>query len=179
MIDKELSLGRVAGPFPSPPFPNFHSSPLGLVEKKEPGAYRIIHDLSFPDGQSVNSGISPELTKVHCQSLDDAIDIIVSLGTDCRISKADVEQAYRIIPIHPDSVHLLGFSWEGSYYYDRCLPFGLSISCRIFEAFSQAIHWILVHLLKVPKLTHILDDFMFLALLILIPAPHLFSHFLP
>ena len=36
-------------------------SPLGLVEKKTPGTYRIIHHLSFPEGSSINDGI-PEKT---------------------------------------------------------------------------------------------------------------------
>ena len=161
MIENEISLGRVAGPFQSPPLPSFHSSPLGLVAKKEPGSYRIIHDLSFPIGNSVNSGISPECTKVSYQTLDEALEIICTLGNECLIAKADIESAYRIIPIHPDSVHLLGFTWEGKFYYDRCLPFGLSVSCRIFEAFSHAIHWILIHHFNIPNITHILDDFMF------------------
>ncbi|KAK2188797.1 hypothetical protein NP493_121g04040 [Ridgeia piscesae] len=30
------------------PFPNFQSSPLGLVPKHDPGKLRLIHDLSFP-----------------------------------------------------------------------------------------------------------------------------------
>ena len=161
MIDKECKLGRVAGPFSTPPLSNFHSSPLGLVAKKEPGSFRIIHDLSFPIGRSVNSGIPPECSKVRYQTLDDALKIIVGLGGECLIAKADIESAYRIIPIHPDSVHLLGFTWEDHFYYDRCLPFGLSISCRIFEAFSSAIHWILSFHFNVPSLTHIIDDFMF------------------
>ena len=33
-LDKEVSLGRVAGPFSAPPFPNFQVSPIGLVPKK-------------------------------------------------------------------------------------------------------------------------------------------------
>ena len=161
MIAKEVSLERVAGPFSRPPLSNFHSSPLGLVAKKEPGAFRIIHDLSFPEGKSVNSGIPSHCSKVHYQTLDDALEIIVALGDNALIAKADIESAYRIIPIHPDSVHLLGFTWEGNYYYDRCLPFGLSVSCRIFEAFSHALHWILMHHFRVPQMTHIIDDFMF------------------
>ena len=31
----EISLGRVAGPFDNPPFPNFQVSPIGLVPKKQ------------------------------------------------------------------------------------------------------------------------------------------------
>lgn len=36
-INKELELGRVAGPFASIPFPNLQVSPLGLVPKHNPG----------------------------------------------------------------------------------------------------------------------------------------------
>ena len=31
---KEVALGRVAGPLPTPLFPNFQVSPIGLVPKK-------------------------------------------------------------------------------------------------------------------------------------------------
>ena len=33
-LSREVALGRVAGPFPSPPLPNFQVSPIGLVPKK-------------------------------------------------------------------------------------------------------------------------------------------------
>ena len=39
-IDKEVSEGRVVGPFSYPPLPNLRISPLGLVEKKQPGEYK-------------------------------------------------------------------------------------------------------------------------------------------
>lgn len=32
-LAKEVALGRIAGPYDSPPFPNFHVSPIGLVPK--------------------------------------------------------------------------------------------------------------------------------------------------
>ena len=47
-LDHELALGRVAGPFARPTPPNLIISPLGVVPKKTPGEYRLIHDLSFP-----------------------------------------------------------------------------------------------------------------------------------
>ena len=49
-IQKEIEAGRVEGPFESPPFDNFRVSPLGLVSKKEPGEFRLIHHLSYPRG---------------------------------------------------------------------------------------------------------------------------------
>ena len=51
-LSKELSLGRISGPFISPPFTHYQSSTLGLVAKKEPNAFRLIHDLSYPQGNS-------------------------------------------------------------------------------------------------------------------------------
>ena len=58
MIASDLNLGRTAGPFSAPPFEDIVISPLGLTPKKEPGAFRLIHDLLFPKGYSVNPGIT-------------------------------------------------------------------------------------------------------------------------
>ena len=49
-IIKELEAGRVVGPFTSLPFETLQVSPLGLVPKKQPGEYRVIHHLSYPEG---------------------------------------------------------------------------------------------------------------------------------
>jgi hypothetical protein len=62
---KELEAGRLAGPFISPPLKYFHVSPLGLVPKKQPGDFRMIHHLSFPNGTSVNDGIPDIETSVR------------------------------------------------------------------------------------------------------------------
>ena len=52
-LNHELAMGRVAGPFDSPTPPDLIISPLGVVPKKTPGEYRLIHDLSFPKDNSV------------------------------------------------------------------------------------------------------------------------------
>ena len=57
-ISKELAACQLAGPFDRPPFPNFRVSPLGVVPKKAPVEYRLIHHLSFPCGASVNDRYS-------------------------------------------------------------------------------------------------------------------------
>ena len=59
-LSKEKAKHRIAGPFTSNPFPNMVYSTLGLVPKKESGEFRLIHDLSFPKTNSVNSHIPPE-----------------------------------------------------------------------------------------------------------------------
>ena len=59
-LRKEMNLGRISNPSSIIPFQNFVCSPLGLVPKKTPGEFRIIHDLSFPKDCSVTSFI-PEI----------------------------------------------------------------------------------------------------------------------
>ena len=150
-IQKELDAGRAADPFDKPPLPNFQVSALGLVPKKVPGEFRVIHDLSYRKGDSINSMVSKEHATIHY----DLISVIKLLGSGSLVAKTDIESAFRLIPIHPHDYNLLGFVVDGKFYYDRCLPMGSSVSCRTFELFSNALQWIL----KVAYVWHLLDDF--------------------
>ena len=62
-LQKECDAGRIVGPFATPPFSNFPTSPRGLVPKKDPSEFRLIHHLSYPQGTSVNDFI-PD----HCST---------------------------------------------------------------------------------------------------------------
>ena len=141
-IHKEREAGRIAGPFALPPFPNFRYSPLGIVPKKDPSEFRLIHHLSYPNGSSVNDSIPEECCSVRYASIDDAIFVIKQTGAGCFMAKTDIKSAFRIIPIHPSDYSLLGMKWQDMYYFDRCLPMGCSSSCAIFEAFSTALEWL-------------------------------------
>ena len=138
-------------------------SPLGLVPKKEAGAFRLIHDLSFPKGYSINFGFIRQCCSVAYEDFDYFVSMLALVGQGCYIAKADIESAFRIIPIHPLDYHLLGFMMDNQYFYDRCLPMGCSVSCRLFEKFSCAVQWILSELFHVGAMSHILDDFMCLS----------------
>ena len=132
-------MDRIAGPFDQPPFESFWVSPLGLVPKKVPGEYRMIHHLSFPKGQSVNDGISVEYSHVQYATIDDAIKLIKEVGQGCYLAKTDFKSAFCIIPIRPEDYPLLGMTWQGKFYFDKCMPMGCSSSCRTFESFSTAL----------------------------------------
>lgn len=161
-LQKEISLGRIAGPFSSPPFTNLQCSPIGIVPKKEINEFRLIHHLSYPDGASINDFIPDELCSVSYATVDDAIKQIKKLGRNCLLAKTDIASAFRILPVHPDDHELLGIQFKGAFYYDRCLPMGCSISCSIFETFSTALQWIACSKFGVSNMLHILDDFLFL-----------------
>ena len=136
---------------------------MGIVPKKVPGEFRLIHHLSFPKGSSVNDGISPEHTSVRYATIDQAIKLILSAGQGCFLAKTDIKNSFQIIPIHPIDYGLLGMQWRGLYYYDRCMPMGCSSSCLTFETFSTAVEWIARHKLKIDYILHLLYDFLLVA----------------
>ena len=43
----------------------------------------------------------------------------------CILVKRDLAEASRHIPVAESDWWLLGFSWDGNYYMERYLPFGL------------------------------------------------------
>ena len=95
----------------------------------------------------MNDFIPDQFSSVQCASIGDAITLIKSLGRGCCMAKTDIKSAFRIIPIHPGDYHLLGMTWNNSYFFDRCLPMGCSSSCPIFEAFSTVLEWLAKHYL--------------------------------
>ena len=93
---KEVSLGRVAGPFYTPPFPTLHVISFGVISKKgQPGKWCLIADLSSPDGASVNDGINMEEFTLHYITVDQVICMVSSFGRDAIVAKFEVELAYR------------------------------------------------------------------------------------
>ena len=160
LLDEEIKCCRIAGPFNTIPFPNAFISPLGLIPKKVAGLFRLIHDLSFPKGNSVNDGIPQNLRTVHYESFDDAINYILNQGPGVRLMKCDIKSAYRLIPICPSDRPLLGFQWGDLYYFDKSLTMGLASACQIFECFSSAIKFILIRYIHNVFIVKILDDFL-------------------
>lgn len=161
-ILKEVQEGRVAGPFLSPPFANFRISPLGIIPKKEPNSFRMIHHLSYPFGSSLNDDIDAALCSVSYSSFDDALTKIRKLGHSALLAKADIKSAFRLLPIHPTAFNSLGFYFNNSYYFDKCLPMGCSLSCRYFEMFSSFLEWVVSYQSGSANLLHYLDDFIFM-----------------
>ena len=160
-LQAECAQGRVLGPLPPPPIPELHISRFGVIPKRsQPGKWRLIVDLSAPDEHSVNAGIPTELCSLRYPSLDAAARLIMTQGRGALMSKLDIKEAYRMVPVHPDDWFLLGMRWRGAYYIDTRLPFGLRSAPKIFTALADALQWILLQR-GLPNLLHYLDDFLF------------------
>ena len=93
----EVKLGRMAGPFEKLPIQNLRVSPIGLIPKSLSGTFRLIHNLSYPEFDSINEGIDKELCTVHYTNFDDAIQLVVRAGKDALLAKADVKSAFRLL----------------------------------------------------------------------------------
>lgn len=158
-LAEACSNGETAGPYDKPPFNPMHCSGLGVVPKKN-GKLRPIHHLSAPAGDSVNDGIAPDEYSLHYVTLDDAIALILKHGPGAYLSKVDVKSAFRICPVRRQDWPLLGIHWQGQFYFDRVLPFGLRSSPYIFNSVADAVQWILTHKFSIADLLHYLDDFL-------------------
>ena len=159
----EVQRGHTAGPFAAPPFDPFRVSPLGARLKSD-GSLRILLDLSQPHGSAVNDFIDKDQFTLQYTTMDSAIAAIHDLGpTGAMMAKIDLQHAFRIIPVRPDQYWLLGFQWNGSYYYDTKLSFGCRSSCKLFNDLADILANTVRHHSANPHTYHFLDDFWFLA----------------
>ena len=138
-MSKEIELKRIAGPFSQKPLSDLIISPIGLVPKAEPGS-RLIQHLSHPKGNSINDGIDPELCAVKYASFDDAVQLVASVGKDALMAKADIQSAFRLLPVHPEEFQLLGMKVKGSFFVDKSLPMGASCSPAFLRSFQPLLN---------------------------------------
>lgn len=157
-LQKELTAGRILGPYSMSQYPNVHISPFGVIPKSEPGKWRLIVDLSAPAGSSVNDSISKDLCSMSFMSVDDVATRVTKLGVGAHMAKFDLKAAYRNVPVRPDDRHLLGLQWKESVFVDANLPFGLRSAPAIFTAVADALASIIKGRIS-SWLDHYLDEF--------------------
>ena len=154
----ECSRGHTAGPYESPPCHPLRTSGIGVVEKKS-GGHRLIVHMSAPSGASVNDCIDRDQFHLAYITVDDIIKHVCKFGKGALIYKVDIKHAFRNIPVRKCDWPLLGMQWNGKYYVDKVLPFGLRSSPAIFNAVADGVQWICRNTYNLHSLEHYLDDF--------------------
>ena len=105
-VDKEAHLRALAGPIKTQPFEWLRLNPMMTREKKDPGNFRVILDLSFPPGDSVNGQINKHLPegapyKLHLPTPLQLANIITRKGKGALLFKLDLARAYHQLPSDP------------------------------------------------------------------------------
>ena len=169
-VIKEVQLKRYAGPFEEIPFKYYIQSPIGLVPKDGETKTRLIFHLSYPrgTGTSVNANTPEELTTVKYPDFDEAVRLCILSGKGCAAAKSDMTAAFRQLCIRKQDWQLLVMKAKNPkndkyyFFFDKCLPFGASISCAHFQAFSDTVSYIVMIKNKWENINY-LDDFFFAA----------------
>ena len=134
--NKEVCLGRVLGHLHLP-VPNLRVLPPGMVSKKAPGEFRLIHHWSYLQVETINDGIPQELCTVMYISFDSALCMVQSCRVGAELVKCDVKPAFCLLPVHPNDFELVGFAFEGSFFMVKALLISCSVSCTALECFSS------------------------------------------
>ena len=135
------------GPFSEHPIKNAHFSPFMTRFKPNSSNRRVIIDLTWPKGFSMNDGVEKNgymgsEFKLTFPTLDDLTQRLVKLGKGAHIYKVDVSRAFRHLKVDPYDYELLGLTWRGTYV-DTCLPFGTRHSSQFFQRTSDAVRHIM------------------------------------
>ena len=161
-LDKEIALGALCGPFPSNPLDRpLTVSPLQVAVGRS-GKPRVVIDLSFPRGSSVNDGIPRdsylgEPFILRLPGTDALVDLIRHYGPGCLLYKKDLSRAYRQLRVDPRDYHLLGIRHNHQLYFDIAPPFGLRSAAMMCQRTTNAVTF-MFHALGY-SCTNYIDDF--------------------
>ena len=151
-IEKESTYNAIIGPLDCIPFTQFVGiSPLSTRPKKDSEERRIIIDLSFPPGSSVNDGIQKDnylgfTAKLTFPKTDQLAERIFQLGKRAHMYKVDLHRYFRQLDLDPGDYSLIGYIIQGKLYFDKKVPMGVRSGPYIAQRVSSAITWILQQL---------------------------------
>ena len=155
-----VSKGFVSGPFDDPPFANFRVNPIFACIKR--GKVRPILNLSHPEGASFNDSIlESDVFKINTSTPRQVADRLLDLGTGAVMSKLDMSNAFKLIPVHPRFWRIQGFTWLGKFFFETQVVFGSSSGPSIFDRLHEIFLLIARIISKTfsPCFFRVLDDF--------------------
>ena len=95
MAHSESSCGRMLGLFTRDSIPEeVLISPIAAIPKDE-NDFRIIHDLTYPKGRSINSCIKKDDISCDYPTTKDVVRMLSKVGQGAFLWKIDLKSAYR------------------------------------------------------------------------------------
>ena len=148
-LQKEIKQKSILGPFKTCPFSSgIKISPLNSVPKKDSNERRVILDLSYPKGNSVNDFISKEFyleEKIDLMypKVDDLVQLIKAKGKGCLLFKVDLRKAFRQLSLCPSSYRFAAYMWKKHIFFDTVLAMGSRSSSYCCQSVTNAIVFIM------------------------------------
>ena len=142
---QKVGLGAMVGPFKQSPFEGWdRQNPLMTRPKRDSQRRRVILDLSYPQGSSVNSGepvgvLDGAGFKIKLPNPWDLAEAIRQQGRGALIYKVDLIRAYCQLQSCPLDWPLLVIAWEGELYVDVAVPFGLRHGASACQRTTEAV----------------------------------------
>ena len=146
-IAEEKALGAIIGPFNEAPIKNLHYSVFMTRPKQNSDTRRMILDLSWPKGESVNTGVEKndyigDEFKLTFPTIDCLTQELVKIGKGAHIFKVDVSRASRHLSIDPQNYDLLCVNW-GTMFIDTRIPFGSRHRGQFFQRTSDVVRHVM------------------------------------
>ena len=112
-IKEETEHQAILGPFTKNPIPGGHCSPFMTRSKPNSDRRRVIVDLSWPIGESVNAGIDKNMYlgsqfDLNFPSVDHITEETKRIGRGALLYKVDVSRVFHHVKVDPDDYDLLG-----------------------------------------------------------------------
>jgi len=146
-LDTELNHSAILGPF-SKPITGLHLSPMMTRPKQGSSKRRVIIDLSWPKGTSINDNVDPNTYMgtpflLKFPTVDDVISRVKVLKGDCLLYKVDLQRAFRQLRLDPGDIFHTGLHFEDQTYVDTAIPFGYRHGSMACQRFTDAIRFIM------------------------------------
>ena len=112
-LEEELKHTAIVGPFEGHPCIGGHISPFLTREKPNSENRRVIVDLCWPLGESVNGGIDKHSYlgtdfTLSLPTIDHITDQVKAIGRSCQLYKVDISRAFHHTKVYPLDYDLLG-----------------------------------------------------------------------
>jgi len=170
-LQKEIDAGRLIGPLPNivPVYLKFvRTSPVRLIPKKSMGVvlegkFRLIHNLSHGkiSHSSVNDWIDVRKFELEYIKMDEIGIAVRDAGYLAEIWKSDMVDAFRIAPMDPEDIPLLGISFEGRLYLESRLVFGIRSGPSIFSEIAGLVKDLYNGIILGNHLKNMADDYFY------------------